>query len=132
MVRATDFYAARILADPANAEVRRNFGQLASSEQLVQLCNIEALEQLGRAQAGTKPDAVVGYAFGDLEVEGDTLVADGGAYRRQGKWFKLRFDCTARPDMTSVAAFDYALGGAIPRSQWEEHFLNADDEGLEP
>ena len=130
MIHATAFYAASILADPANAEVHRNFGELASSEQLIQLCNIEALEQLGRGLAGIKPDAVVGYAFGDLEVDGDTLVADGGAYRRQGQWFKLRFECAARPDMSGIAAFDYVLGEAIPQSQWEGHFLNADDEGL--
>lgn len=40
MVRATDFFAADILADPDNAEVRDNFPLLAGSEQVVQLCNM--------------------------------------------------------------------------------------------
>ena len=133
-VRASDFYAAGILSDPANSELRRSFNSLASSEQLIQLCNIEALEQIGRdgaGQDGAAPDVVVGYAFGDLEVQGTTLRAEGGAYRQKGAWFRLRFECTSNADITAVASFDYTLGDSVPRSEWEEHYLTADDDWLD-
>ncbi|MGV8853457.1 MAG: DUF930 domain-containing protein [Devosia sp.] len=133
-VKASRFYASGILSDPANADLRRNFKTLATSEQLVQLCNIEAVEQLGRdgvGQPGPAPDVVVGYAFGDLAVSGTTLVADGGAYRQGGAWYRLRFECTSNADMSVIAAFSYTLGDSVPKSAWEEHSLNVDDEGLD-
>lgn len=131
MVRATDFFAADILADPDNAEVRDNFPMLAGSEQVVQLCNMEALEQLRLADANLVPDALVGYAFDDLSVSGHTLTAEGGAFRSQGRWFHLRYRCTVSPDVRAVAAFEYAIGDPVPESQWEEHFLNSDDDWLD-
>ncbi|GLQ12220.1 hypothetical protein GCM10007913_41530 [Devosia yakushimensis] len=131
MVRATDFYAASILADPANAEVRVNFPLLASSEQVVQLCNMEALEQLHLARTDLAPDALVGYAFADLSVQGNTLAADGGAFRSRGGWFHLRYRCAVSPDVSAVVAFEYAIGDPVPESQWEEHFLNSDDDWLD-
>ena len=132
VVHATDLRAAAILADPANAQLRHNFEALAGSEQVIQLCNIEALEQIRPDDAGPIPDAVVGYAFADMAVDGLVLTAEGGAYRRRQAWFRVRYRCTVAADMTAVTGFDYALGEPIPPGEWEEHFLNADDEGLEP
>lgn len=130
--QAVSFYAAGILADPANAALRRVFGTLGSDEQLIQLCNMEALEQLGRRLGPPRPDTVVGYAFGDMDVSGSHLVAQGGAYRRQRLWYRLQYDCTAAPDRGAVTAFAFTPGPAVPQSAWDEHFLNADDEGLDP
>lgn len=130
MVRATDFFAAGILADPANAEVRENFPLLASSEQVVQLCNMEALEQLRLTGREPTPDALVGYAFDSFSVNGTTLEAEGGAFRSGGEWFHLRYHCTVSADVTEVSAFEYAIGDRVPESQWEEHFLNGDDDWL--
>ena len=130
MVEATDFFAAGILADPANLEVRRNFPLLASSEQVVQLCNMEALEQLRLAGRLPVPDALVGYAFDGFSVRGTTLDATGGAFRSGGAWFHLRYRCTVAADVSAVSAFEYAIGDPIPESQWEEHFLNSDDDWL--
>ncbi|MCR6671123.1 DUF930 domain-containing protein [Devosia ginsengisoli] len=130
MVVATDFYASGILSDPANAEVRRNFPLLATSEQVIQLCNMEALEQLRSAEPAVMADALVGYAFDSMEVSGNALDAEGGAVRSGGKWFHFRYHCAVAPDIASVSAFEYAMGPAIPRGEWEEHFLNADDDWL--
>jgi hypothetical protein len=130
MVAATDFYAAGILSDPANGEVRRNFPLLATSEQVTQLCNMEALEQLRSASPAVPADALVGYAFDSIAVSGGELDAEGGAVRSGGTWFHFRYRCAVAPDIASVSAFEYALGPAIPRDQWEEHFLNADDDWL--
>lgn len=130
MVRATDFFAAGILADPANAEVRENFPLLASSEQVVQLCNMEALEQLRLTGREPTPDALVGYAFDGFAVTGTTLEAEGGAFRSGGEWFHLRYRCTVSDDVSQVSAFEYAIGDPVPESEWEEHFLNGDDDWL--
>lgn len=130
MVEAYEFYAASILGDPANGEVRDNFPLLASSEQVVQLCNIEALEQLRVSGTAIDADAVVGYAFDDYAVEGDMLRVEGGAYRSAGQWFHIRYRCSILADMTGVGRFEYVVGEAVPQSEWEEHFLNADDDGL--
>ena len=128
MVAATDFYAASILDDPANSEVRENFPLLASQEQVIQICNIEALEQLREAKPDEAPDALVGYAFDSIDVTGLDLVADGGAFRSHGQWRHVRYRCAVAPDIRSVAAFEYALGELVPESEWEAHFLNATDE----
>lgn len=131
-VQATDFYAASILADPANAGLRRSFGSLAGSEQAIQLCNMEALEQIALGETGPAPDTMVGYAFDEITVDGLVVTANGGAFRRQGQWFRVQFSCTVASDMAAVTAFDYQAGARVPESEWEEHFLNDTDDGLEP
>lgn len=131
MKQASQFYASGILADPANAEVRDNFPLLAGSEQLIQLCNIEALEQLRGEDGVGEPDALVGYAFGEMLVDNGRLTADGGAFRRDGQWYHLRYRCSVGADLRSVSAFEYQVGALVPPSEWEEHFLNGDDEGLD-
>lgn len=131
MVEAREFFAGSILTDPANAEVRENFPLLARDEQVVQLCNIEALEQLRLAEGDFEPDALVGYAFGDLSVNQTVLDAEGGAFRSRGAWFHLRYHCAVSADVTAVSGFAYAIGDEVPESQWEEHFLNGSDEGLD-
>lgn len=128
MISATQFYAAAILDDPANSEVRENFPLLAGQEQIIQICNIEALEQLREAKPGEAPDALVGYAFDSVEVNGLDLVANGGAFRSNGQWYRIRYHCAVAADIRSVAAFDYALGELVPESEWEAHFLNGTDE----
>lgn len=130
MVAATEFYAADILADPANREVQQNFPLLADREQIIQLCNIEALEQLRMDNVADNPDALVGYAFEGISVTGLSLEAQGGAYRAAGKWYRIGYTCEVAPDIRSVSAFAYAVGAPVPESEWEAHFLNADDDWL--
>lgn len=131
MVAATEFYAADILNDPAHREVHRNFPLLADREQVIQLCNIEALEQLRIDNVAENPDALVGYAFEGIGVTGLSLEANGGAYRADGQWHRVRYRCEVAPDIRSVSAFAYAVGALVPQSEWETHFLNADDDWLD-
>lgn len=130
-ITAKQFHAAAILADPANREVRENFPRLASDEQLVQLCNMEALEQFQVAESAAMPDAVVGYAFGDVTIAGGVLEADGAAFRSAGQWYHVAFRCAGGLDPPAVTAFQYTLGDLVPESEWEEHFLNSDDDWLD-
>jgi len=130
-IEATKFFAAGILADPANREIAETLPLLAGDEQVIQLCNMEALEQLRVADMAERPDTVVGYAYGDMTVAGATLTANGGAFRSQGHWFHVQYHCTASAEARAVSAFDFTVGDAIPQSEWEEHALNANDEGLD-
>jgi len=131
MIAATEFYAADILNDPTHREVQQNFPLLADREQVIQLCNIEALEQLRIDKVAENPDALVGYAFEGIGVSGLSLEANGGAFRAAGQWYRIRYRCAVAPDIRSVSAFAYAVGALVPESEWEAHFLNADDDWLD-
>ena len=125
--RATQFYAASILGEPGMEHIRRTFATLASSEKLMQLCNIEGLEQIRRAQKQYDPDTLVAYAMSDPISSGLTLSAAGGAFRSRRKWYGIAFKCSIAADLSAVTAFEFRIGEAIPEAQWEEHNLNAED-----
>jgi hypothetical protein len=125
--RATKFYAAAILGEPGMAHIRKAFGTLASSEKLMQLCNIEGLEQIRRAEPSTDPDTLVSYAMSEPVTTGLTLSAAGGAFRSRRKWYGISFQCSVAADLSAVTAFEFRLGEPIPPEQWEEHNLNAED-----
>lgn len=126
-VTATKFYAAGILNEPGMERIRKSFESLAGSEKLMQLCNIEGLEQIKRAEPKFDPDTLVSYAMSDPVAAGLTLGASGGAFRSRRKWYGVAFQCTVGRDLKSVVAFQFTLGQAIPEDQWEDHNLNAED-----
>lgn len=124
---ATKLYAAAMLTRPDMASVRRGLGTLASSEKVAQLCNIEALEQIRLAAPQYDPDTLVGYAMADPVSTGLMLSAMGGAFRSRRQWYNVSFTCTAAPTLDGVTSFSFKLGDAIPESEWDAHFLNAED-----
>ncbi len=124
---ATSLYSGDLLQRPEMQRVRRGLRSFADSERLIQICNVEALEQIRRAVPDTEPDTMVAYAMADLISTGLTLTARGGAYRSRRKWYGVSFTCTAAAGYEAVAAFQFKLGDAIPESEWEQHALNAED-----
>lgn len=127
MVQATHLQSAKVLADPRSAKARKALGQLAPSERIVQLCNIEAMEQVHLWKAALKPDFLVAYAMADTELSGQKLRADGGAFRSKRRWYTIGFTCEVTPDLTQVLSFAFAVGSEIPKSDWADHNLSADD-----
>jgi hypothetical protein len=125
--RATTFYAKGILDQPGMARLRKSFGTLASSEKLVQLCNIEGLEQIRRAAPQYAPDTLVPYAMSGMDATALGLTAAGAAFRSRRKWYGVSFQCDVAADYSAVTAFSFTLGAPIPEDQWDEHFLNAED-----
>ena len=123
MIRATKFFATRFLKDPANSKIRRTLSSFAPGEQIVQLCNMEGLEQIRRADPRYDPDVLVSYAMADTTVSGRTLIADGAAFHNGRAWFALRFRCTISADHAGVEDFEFKLGTPIPKSQWASHGL---------
>ncbi|URK87090.1 DUF930 domain-containing protein [Rhizobium sp. RCAM05350] len=127
MVQATHLQSAKVLADPHSAKARKALGQLASSERIVQLCNIEAMEQVHLWKPALKPDFLVAYAMADTELSGQKLKADGGAFRSKSRWYNIDFTCEVTPDLKQVVSFAFSVGSEIPKSDWADHNLLADD-----
>ena len=125
--RATTLYAARLLQRPDMAQVRRGLAGVTPGERLVQLCNIEALEQIRLAAPQYDPDTMVSYAMADPVVSGLMLTALGGAFRSRRLWYGVSFECRAAPRLDGVTSFAFRLGEPIPQSEWEAHNLNAED-----
>lgn len=119
-------YAQAALADPRSREVRLALPLLAVDERLVQLCNLEAMEQVRLSGIGLEPEAVVAYAMADLETGSYTLHARGAAFRVGRHWYNIAYKCTARADYRAVTDFAYKVGDEIPRSEWASHDLALD------
>lgn len=127
LVQAAHLQSAKVLADPRSAKARKALGQLAPSERIVQLCNIEAMEQVHLWKAALKPDFLVAYAMADTELSGQKLKADGGAFRSKSRWYNIGFTCEVTPDLKQVVSFAFAVGSEIPKSEWADHNLLPDD-----
>ncbi len=125
--KATQFYSASILKEPKMARIRQTLTTFADSERMVQLCNIEGLEQIRRAEPKYDPDTLVGYAMSDLTSNGLTISAAGGAFRSRRKWYGVAFKCTVAANFEGVTAFEFKLGDPIPQDEWEDHNLNVED-----
>ena len=128
MTTATNLLANRVLMDPENREVRETLPTLDRTERIIQLCNIEGLEQLRLARPGPLPDSLSPSAFATTIVDGYKLDAPAAAYRAARKWYAVQFTCTVTPDFESVTEFRFAVGDAIPESEWEDHDLLAEDD----
>nr|WP_244425590.1 DUF930 domain-containing protein [Sinorhizobium fredii] len=115
LVQAKQLYSKDALSDP---RVKQAIGRLPPKRRIVQLCTIEALEQVRRQRSDAFPDMLVPFGPVGGLVSASGLSASGGAYRSRGKWYAIDFKCEVNSETTSVASFSFAIGGAIPKSQW--------------
>ena len=122
-VTATDYFAGAVLDDPRNRQTRETLSTLTSDERLIQICNIEAMEQLKRWKAGFVPNSVVSYAMADPVLSATSMEAKGAAVHAGGKWYRLSFSCGATIDLSRVASFAFKLGRPIPQREWEQNSL---------
>lgn len=124
-IHATEFFAGSLLAEPESANLRAGMATLDGSERLVQLCSIEAIEQIRHARPEFDPDTVVAYAMADMATRDGALIADGGAFRSRREWYEVKFSCLAAADYSAVERFEFSVGEFIPPDQWEAHYLTA-------
>lgn len=124
-IRATEFFAGSVLAEPASAKLRQAMTTLDGSERLVQLCSIEAIEQIRHARPEYDPDTVVAYAMADMVTRDGALIADGAAFRSRREWYEVHFSCVAAADFSAVERFEFSVGSFIPHDQWDAHYLTA-------
>lgn len=126
-VRATEFYSGNLLAEAASATLRRGLAGMDPRERLVQVCDIEAMEQIRRARPEFDPDMVVAYAMEDTFIRDGALVAEGAAFRSRREWYGLGFTCKARADLTGIEAFEFSVGAFVPHEEWDAHYLTAEE-----
>jgi hypothetical protein len=126
LIIAKALYSARLLADRHNRSAREAMKTLAVDERIIQLCDIEAMEQVRRAEAALKPDYVIAYAMADLKLSAHQVDAQGGAFLSHRNWYGLKFRCDVSPDDSKVVSFAFLVGEPIPKSEWASHNLTAD------
>jgi hypothetical protein len=127
MIEASEMLAARALAAPGSRKARQAMAELAGSERVVQLCDIEAMEQVHRWKAALRPDFVVAYAMAGAKVTNHSVEADGAAFRSNRRWYNISFKCEVAPDIGSVVSFAFLVGDEIPEREWQDHNLTVDD-----
>ncbi len=127
VVRPETMLAARALADPRSRRAREEWRKLFPDERIIQLCNLEAMEQVHAWKPAFDPDFVVAYARADIRLDDVTLEAKGAALRDHQAWFEIAYRCEVTPDTEAVVAFEFELGDAIPQDRWAELLLPSGD-----
>ncbi|MFW8693127.1 MULTISPECIES: DUF930 domain-containing protein [Mesorhizobium] len=125
MIRPTEMLSAKTLADPRSRQARADLATFASDERMVQLCNLEAMDQIRRWRADFRPERVVPYATAEEKVRGTTIAADGAAFRSRKNWYSLKFKCQLARDGESVIGFEFLVGDPVARDKWDELGLPA-------
>ncbi|MDR9804904.1 DUF930 domain-containing protein [Rhizobium hidalgonense] len=126
-VAASQLFSDKVLADPRSRGAREALRGLAGSERNLQLCDLEALEQVRRARPDLRPDTLAPYAMAAEKVSGNNVEVRGGAFRSQRKWYNIQFKCGLDAGSGKVVSFAFLVGDAIPEGEWQAHDLVADD-----
>jgi len=124
-IEATQFFAGKILQE--DKKIAAALPTLGNDERVIQLCNIEALEQIKAARPEFAPDTLVAYAFGDMNVAGGILAAPGAAFRSRRHWWTVSLKCAVADDYSAVTAFEFTLGDEVPKDEWEAHYLTEEE-----
>ncbi|OWV70158.1 hypothetical protein ATY77_19145 [Rhizobium sp. R634] len=124
---ASQLFSEKVLADTRSKRAREALRQLSGSERNLQLCDLEALEQVRRARPAMAPDTLAPYAMSAEKVSGNSVEVKGGAFRSKRNWYNIQFKCELDAGSGKVASFAFLVGDAIPEGQWQEHNLVAGD-----
>ncbi|WP_156943441.1 hypothetical protein M728_004689 (plasmid) [Ensifer sp. WSM1721] len=120
LVEAQELYSGNALSDP---RVKQALGRLPPKKRILQLCSIEALEQVRRQRPDAFPDMLVPFGPTGGFISAAGLSASGGAFRSRAKWYEIDFKCEVNTETNAIASFSFALGGAIPASEWSARQL---------
>ncbi|MEJ0011598.1 MAG: DUF930 domain-containing protein [Bauldia sp.] len=123
MIRPTAMLSAAAMADAKSRQARAMMPRFDPGEQSVQLCDLEAMEQVHAWKPSFEPERIVAYAMADLAIAGDSIRADGAAFLSGGQWYTMHFDCGLSADHASVVSFAFKVGDTIPHDQWDAHNL---------
>ncbi|MBX5189860.1 DUF930 domain-containing protein [Rhizobium sp. NZLR3b] len=126
-VEAGQLFSETVLSDPRSRGAREALRGLAGSERNLQLCDLEALEQVRRARPDMRPDTLAPYAMASEKIRGNSVEVKGGAFRSKRKWYNIQFKCELDAGSSKVVSFAFLVGDAIPQGEWQAHDLVADD-----
>lgn len=118
--QARRLYSKDALSDP---RVKQALGKLSPTDRVIQICSIEALEQIRHQQPGAFPDML---ARAGGSVSGTGLTVSNGAFRSRAQWYGVDFKCQVNAEAMSIQSFSYAIGHAIPESEWSARQLPRD------
>ncbi|NVD42155.1 DUF930 domain-containing protein [Ensifer sp. HO-A22] len=119
-VKAEELFSAKSIADP---RVKQAMGQLPVKKRILQLCNIEALEQIRHQRPEDFPDMLVPFGPSGGFIGKEQIDASGGAYRSKGNWYDVDFKCKVNLETVEVTSFSFAIGGIIPQTAWKSRRL---------
>jgi hypothetical protein len=128
--RSRTIFSEAEISDPKHKSLRAKLGQLESGTRTTQICDLEAILQITRSGLQYHPEGVVAYAMADVVRKGELLVANGAAFQSDGNWYNLSFRCRVSSRSQMVQGFEFAIGTAIRREDWESHGLPAHPVGL--
>ncbi|WP_176038234.1 DUF930 domain-containing protein [Brucella tritici] len=120
LTRAREIYSKDAMSDP---RVKQALGKLAPNDRIIQICGIEALEQVRRHQPGAFPD-MLAREGGSVSATG--LTVSDGAFRSKRKWYAIDFTCKVDAETMVIDTFSYNIGRAIPEGEWARRQLPRD------
>ncbi len=120
LTQARKLYSKDALANP---HVKQALGRLPPEKRIIQICNIEALEQIRHHRPGTLPD-MLARSSGSVSETG--LSVSDGAFRSHAQWYAIAYKCEVDTTTMAVADFSYNIGAAIPQNQWVPRQLPRD------
>lgn len=126
MVEASTMLSASVLAGARSAEARAVLATVDDTERMIQLCGIEAMEQVHAFREALRPDRIVAYASEEVAVGRDRVEAGGAAFRSGRSWYELAYSCRLAADHATVVAFAFKVGERVPPEAWEARNLPAD------
>lgn len=127
MVKPSRMLSEEVLADPRSRKARQALTLLTPGDQIEQLCNLEAMAQVGAWSKEFQPDRVIAYALANPNLTASVFSAVGAALYSKREWYRLRFKCELTPDHNRVAGFEFLVGDPIPKEDWAEYNLPEDD-----
>jgi hypothetical protein len=110
-------------ASTADSRFIASLSKLDPQTRLEQVCDLEAVNHIGKNEKLPKPDRAKANVITAPRVHGDTIEGTGGAFRSGGKWYGFSFTCKGSPDHLKVLSFTYKVGALIPKAKWPEYGL---------
>lgn len=110
------------VASALDAKVERMLKQLDPDARFEQICDLEAMQRIGKDKV-YKPERSIVGALADPKVSDATMTGSGGAFKSKGQWYQFSFTCKTSPDHMQVLSFSYQIGDPIPQEQWERNGL---------
>jgi hypothetical protein len=97
--------------------------KLDPEERARQTCMLKGLKEVQRNVRLASADRMQSSIFSSASLQGDLLVANGGAVRVKGRWYALSFKCQLTSDRMAANNFAFKLGDEIPKQKWDDFGL---------
>jgi hypothetical protein len=103
--------------------VERWLRKLDPEERARQICMLKGLKEVQRNVQLASADRMQSSILSRASLQGDLLVANGGAVRVKGRWYALSFKCHLSADRMAADNFAFKIGAEIPKQKWNDFGL---------